>query len=111
MPQLHVSPQRQPARRLAAGALVFWFWQPQVHWVPAQDWHAHAFELFAIGRSLFRVDDMSTMNGVSHPAGGAGLDGTANLLERIGYSMAPNGEAISANSPRINAVGAMPTIW
>ena len=110
---VHVSPQLQtsPHWHDAVAGTGAGFWQPQVHCEPAQDWHAQTFELLDMGRSWFRVDGMSTTSGVSHPAGGAGLDGTANLLERIGYSALVNGEAISANCPRINADGAMPTIW
>ena len=35
-PQLQVSPQRHPARRLLDGA-----WQPQVHVAPAHEAHEH----------------------------------------------------------------------
>lgn len=60
-------------------------------------------------------------HGVSHAGRRAGLDGAAVVVERIGYSAGRrspgvpaselNGDGISMNSPRINAEGAMPTIW
>jgi hypothetical protein len=52
---------------------------------------------------------MSTPRRVSQAAGAAGLDESAVVLERTGYS-ALNGEGISEKCPCMRADGAIPTI-
>jgi len=101
------------------------FWQPHLHWLPVQDSHVHAFDWVALRVVMISSFQMLTScqrKGVSHPGRQSGLDEAAIVQERIGYFVdrwawrGPpsvngelNGEAISVNSPRINADGAIQT--
>ncbi len=107
--------------------LVFAFWQPHLQAAPAQDAHLHCFDFIDIGISFVTLSwvCVAPTTEVSHRRPQSGLYEAAVFDERIGYLMggpgsgaaaealsldAKNGEWISANLPRINTEGAMPTI-
>jgi hypothetical protein len=90
--QLHVGPQLQAGPQLQrssewhdADGRAAGFWQPQVHSEPVQAAHAQTFDRVDMRSSLLVVDVMSTMKRVSHRGGQPGLNGTAIVVERIGY--------------------------
>ena len=119
--QLHLSPQLQPL----VWPVVFSFWQPHLQAAPAQDAHLHCFDFIDIGNLLFTLSWVAPTTEVSHRSRPSGLYEAAVFDERIGYLIGgpgtggdakalmldpKNGERISANLPRINTEGAMPTI-
>jgi hypothetical protein len=122
--QLHRSPQPQPL----AWPWALSFRQSHLQAPPAEDAHLHCFDFIVIGISFFTLSQVALgapTTEVSHRRPRAGLYEAAVFDERIGYPMggpgavaaaeafspdAKNGEGISANLPRINTEGAMPTI-
>jgi len=108
--------------------VVFAFWQPHLQAAPAQDAHLHCFDFIDIGtpfHSELGLRWVAPTTEVSHRRPQSGLYEAAVFDERIGYLMGgpgtgaaaealsldpKNGERISANLPRINTDGAMPTI-
>lgn len=116
---LHSSPQAQPV----VWPVVFALWQPHLQVAPAQDGQLHGLDWFDIGISFSVSVDVAPTTGVSHSNGPQGLYETAIFTGRIGYLArvarpgvgaasvsVQNGEGISANLPRINTDGAIPTI-
>ena len=81
-PQVQMSPHWHEAAGRGAG-----FWQPQVHCAPTHVPHAQTFD-WLVMRSSFSVLTSCQRKGVSHPGPLAGLDGAADVVERIGYSRA-----------------------